>query len=61
MMGYGPEDKSAVLELTFNYGVTEYEKGNGYAQVGNYTLSPSPFTPPLFRLVTDFLHPCRLQ
>lgn len=33
MMGYGPEDKSAVLELTYNYGVTEYEKGNAYAQV----------------------------
>lgn len=34
MMGYGPEDKSAVLELTYNYGVTEYDKGNAYAQVG---------------------------
>lgn len=33
MMGYGPEDKSAVLELTYNYGVTEYDKGNAYAQV----------------------------
>ena len=34
MMGYGPEDKSVVLELTYNYGVTEYDKGNAYAQVG---------------------------
>ncbi|CAI0628733.1 unnamed protein product, partial [Linum tenue] len=33
MMGYGPEDKSTVLELTYNYGVTEYEKGNAYAQI----------------------------
>ncbi|KAB2077442.1 hypothetical protein ES319_A06G101100v1 [Gossypium barbadense] len=33
MMGYGPEDKNAVLELTYNYGVTEYDKGNGYAQI----------------------------
>lgn len=33
MMGYGPEDKNAVLELTYNYGVSEYDKGNGYAQV----------------------------
>lgn len=33
MMGYGPEDKNAVLELTYNYGVTEYDKGTGYAQV----------------------------
>lgn len=38
MMGYGPEDKNAVLELTYNYGVTEYDKGNGYAQVNS-----SPF------------------
>ncbi|KAF3526455.1 hypothetical protein F2Q69_00050930 [Brassica cretica] len=33
MMGYGPEDKTAVLELTYNYGVTEYDKGNAYAQI----------------------------
>ncbi|KAK4753970.1 hypothetical protein SAY87_002074 [Trapa incisa] len=33
MMGYGPEDKNAVLELTYNYGVSEYEKGNAYAQI----------------------------
>lgn len=33
MMGYGPEDKSTVLELTYNYGVTEYTKGDAYAQV----------------------------
>jgi len=32
-MGYGPEDKNTVLELTYNYGVTDYNKGNGYAQV----------------------------
>ncbi|EES04930.2 probable lactoylglutathione lyase, chloroplastic [Sorghum bicolor] len=33
MMGYGPEDRNAVLELTYNYGVTEYAKGNAYAQI----------------------------
>lgn len=33
MMGYGPEDTNTVLELTYNYGVTEYEKGNAYGQV----------------------------
>ncbi|KAG5014679.1 putative lactoylglutathione lyase, chloroplastic [Glycine max] len=33
MLGYGPEDKSTVLELTYNYGVTEYDKGNAYAQI----------------------------
>lgn len=39
MMGYGPEDKSVVLELTYNYGVTEYDKGNGYAQVDSFSFS----------------------
>ena len=38
MMGYGPEDKNAVLELTYNYGVTEYDKGNGYTQVTLFLL-----------------------
>lgn len=33
MLGYGPEDKNVVMELTYNYGVTEYDKGNAYAQV----------------------------
>ncbi|XP_075084084.1 putative lactoylglutathione lyase, chloroplastic isoform X2 [Nicotiana tabacum] len=33
MLGYGPEDKSAVMELTYNYGVSEYDKGNAYAQI----------------------------
>ena len=38
IMGYGPEDKNAVLELTYNYGVTEYDKGNGYTQVTLFLL-----------------------
>ncbi|THU48477.1 hypothetical protein C4D60_Mb09t26660 [Musa balbisiana] len=33
MMGYAEENESTVLELTYNYGVTEYTKGNAYAQV----------------------------
>ncbi|CAN4127900.1 unnamed protein product [Withania somnifera] len=33
IMGYGPEDKNAVLQLTYIYGVKGYDKGNGYAQV----------------------------
>ncbi|KAE9588176.1 putative lactoylglutathione lyase [Lupinus albus] len=33
MMGYGPEDKNTVLELTYNYGVTEYDIGDAYAQI----------------------------
>ncbi|KGN49104.1 lactoylglutathione lyase GLX1 [Cucumis sativus] len=33
MMGYADEPETTVLELTYNYGVTEYTKGNAYAQV----------------------------
>ncbi|CAL5183918.1 unnamed protein product [Lathyrus oleraceus] len=33
MLGYAEEDETIVLELTYNYGVTEYTKGNAYAQV----------------------------
>lgn len=33
MMGYGPEANNPVLELTYNYGITNYDKGNGYGQV----------------------------
>ncbi|KAL5578830.1 hypothetical protein UlMin_011272 [Ulmus minor] len=33
MLGYEDEEKTTVLELTYNYGVTEYSKGNAYAQV----------------------------
>ncbi|CAH1448273.1 unnamed protein product [Lactuca virosa] len=33
MMGYAEEKETTVLELTYNYGVTEYTKGNAYAQV----------------------------
>eukprot|EP00252_Welwitschia_mirabilis_P007005 TRINITY_DN17_c0_g1_i2.p1 TRINITY_DN17_c0_g1~~TRINITY_DN17_c0_g1_i2.p1 ORF type:complete len:287 (+),score=43.58 TRINITY_DN17_c0_g1_i2:94-954(+) len=33
MLGYAEENETTVLELTYNYGVTEYTKGNAYAQV----------------------------
>ncbi|XP_015066915.1 lactoylglutathione lyase GLX1 [Solanum pennellii] len=33
MMGYAPEKETTVIELTYNYGVTEYTKGNAYAQI----------------------------
>ncbi|KAH1088703.1 hypothetical protein GLYMA_07G261400v4 [Glycine max] len=33
MLGYGEEHETTVLELTYNYGVTEYSKGNAYAQI----------------------------
>ena len=29
MVGYGPEDESYALELTYNYGIDDYEVGNG--------------------------------
>ncbi|KAF8056006.1 lactoylglutathione lyase [Scenedesmus sp. PABB004] len=32
-LGYGDEASECVVELTYNYGVTEYAKGNAYAQV----------------------------
>lgn len=33
ILGYAEEDQTTILELTYNYGVTEYTKGNAYAQV----------------------------
>jgi hypothetical protein len=32
-LGYGPEEDSCVVELTYNHGKTDYAKGNAYAQV----------------------------
>ncbi|CAM8886287.1 unnamed protein product [Rhodiola kirilowii] len=33
LMCYGPEGKNPAVELTYNYGVTEYDKGNAYTQI----------------------------
>lgn len=33
MLGYANEEETTVLELTYNYGVKEYTRGNAYAQV----------------------------
>jgi lactoylglutathione lyase len=33
ILGYGKEEETTVLELTYNYGVTSYSKGTGYAQI----------------------------
>lgn len=30
MVGYGPEDTHFVVELTYNYGIKEYEQGNDF-------------------------------
>ncbi|XP_001607676.1 glyoxalase domain-containing protein 4 [Nasonia vitripennis] len=30
MIGYGPEDSHFVVELTYNYGVSQYESGNDF-------------------------------
>jgi len=32
-LGYGPEDKHAVLELTYNWGVTSYDLGDAFGHV----------------------------
>ncbi|CAN8076839.1 unnamed protein product [Agarophyton chilense] len=32
-MGFGPEEESTVLELTYNYGDNTYTPGTGYAQI----------------------------
>ncbi len=32
-VGYDTEDRSSVLELTYNYGVERYELGSGYGHV----------------------------
>jgi lactoylglutathione lyase len=32
-VGYGDEDKTAVLELTYNYGVGKYDMGTAYGHV----------------------------
>lgn len=42
MMGYADEYETTVLELTYNYGVTEYTKGNAYAQVSFMLYQHSP-------------------
>lgn len=34
MVGYGPEDEGYCLELTYNYGISGYEPGNGLAHIG---------------------------
>ena len=32
-VGYGPESENAALELTYNYGVDQYEMGTAYGHV----------------------------
>jgi lactoylglutathione lyase len=32
-VGYGPEDRNAVLELTYNYGIEQYDLGSAYGHV----------------------------
>ncbi|CAH1154183.1 unnamed protein product [Phaedon cochleariae] len=33
MVGYGPEDNHFVVELTYNYGIHAYEKGNDFISI----------------------------
>lgn len=53
MMGYDDEYKTTVLELTYNYGVTEYTKGNAYAQVGCYLYYMLSLYEILFKYFSD--------
>eukprot|EP00188_Purpureofilum_apyrenoidigerum_P002561 Plantae.Rhodophyta-Purpureofilum_apyrenoidigerum.ctg2631.p1 GENE.Plantae.Rhodophyta-Purpureofilum_apyrenoidigerum.ctg2631~~Plantae.Rhodophyta-Purpureofilum_apyrenoidigerum.ctg2631.p1 ORF type:complete len:310 (+),score=68.96 Plantae.Rhodophyta-Purpureofilum_apyrenoidigerum.ctg2631:135-1064(+) len=32
-LGYGPENDSTVMKLTYNYGVTKYDLGDAYGQI----------------------------
>lgn len=32
-VGYGPESEGAVIELTYNYGVKNYELGSGFGHI----------------------------
>lgn len=32
-LGYGPESEQAVIELTYNYGVEQYDLGNAYGHI----------------------------
>ncbi|KAK4398937.1 Lactoylglutathione lyase GLX1 [Sesamum angolense] len=62
MMGYADEYETTVLELTYNYGVTEYTKGTAYAQIvtqelgGKITREPGP-VPGINTKITSFLDP----
>ena len=38
MVGYGEEDNHFVVELTYNYGVKKYERGNDY-QVWDFCIT----------------------
>lgn len=33
MIGYGPEDTHFVIELTYNYGIKQYEAGNDFKAI----------------------------
>ncbi len=32
-MGFGTQDDSSTIELTYNYGVTQYDLGDGYGHI----------------------------
>ena len=36
MVGYGPEDNHFVMELTYNYGMKEYKRGNDFKVNNKY-------------------------
>lgn len=48
MVGYGSEDNHFVVELTYNYGIKSYRRGNDYQVISN-------------ELWHDFYHCCILS
>ena len=47
MVGYGEEDSHFVVELTYNYGIKNYVKGNEFQVCGSFCLSlQCSHTPP---------------
>ena len=38
-VGYGPESETAVLELTYNYGVDQYDLGTAYGHIALETVN----------------------
>ena len=37
MAGFGPEDDHFVVELTYNYGIKEYQLGNDFQVIIRFT------------------------
>jgi len=43
MVGYGEEDNHFVVELTYNYGIKSYKKGNDFKVTIEFISTTLPF------------------